>query len=510
MAPRPAPPIPPVILCGGAGTRLWPVSRAGYPKQFGRILGERSLFQASVLRLSGPDFAAPVIATGAAFRFIVTEQLAGIGRAASAILIEPEARNTGPAVLAAALRLAEAAPDGLILACPSDHAIGDAEAFRAAIRAGAAEAAEGALVTFGIRPSRAETGYGWLEPAGLPENPAGKPPGGPAASAPPQPPVPLPPVPLPPVPQPPVPLPLARFIEKPDAATAAALLKGGRHLWNSGIFLFSARAIVGAFAAHAPALLAAVREAVGAAKPDLAFLRLDPAAWAEVEAVSLDHAVMEKAANLVVVPYAGSWSDLGAWDAIGGEMARDASGTAVSGPAHALDCERTLLRAESPDQVLVGIGLKDIVAVAMRDAVLVADARDGQRVRQAVEMLKAEGHAQALDFTRVHRPWGWYETLAHGPRFQVKRIMVHPGGVLSLQSHVHRAEHWVVVEGTARVSVGETVSLLGENQSAYIPLGARHRLENPGKLDLHLIEVQSGSYLGEDDITRLDDIYARE
>jgi mannose-1-phosphate guanylyltransferase/mannose-6-phosphate isomerase len=303
--------------------------------------------------------------------------------------------------------------------------------------------------------------------------------------------------------------PLARFVEKPDAATAATMLAEGRYLWNSGIFLFTASAILAAFERHAAALTAAVRTAMERASTDLGFLRLDPTAWAEADSVSIDYAVMEKASNLVAVPYAGDWSDLGAWDAIAREMGPDDTGTALSGPAHAIDCENTLLRAESPEQVLVGIGLKNVVAVAMRDAVLVADIGDGQRVKTAVEILKSRGEPQATDFPRFHRPWGWYETLSLGPRFQVKRIMVHPGGVLSLQSHVHRAEHWVVVEGAARVTVGAEVRLLGENESVYIPLGAVHRLENPGKVDLHLIEVQSGPYLGEDDITRYEDIYAR-
>ena len=309
----------------------------------------------------------------------------------------------------------------------------------------------------------------------------------------------------------PAPQPLVRFVEKPDAATAAAMLADGRHLWNSGIFLFGVATIIAAFEQHQPALTAAVRAAVAAARPDLTFLRLDPAAWDRVEKISIDYAVMEKAEAIAAVPLPASagWSDLGSWDAIGREMGADARGVALSGRATAIDCDDSLLRAESDEQVLVGIGLKNIVAVAMRDAVLVADLTDGQRVREAVELLKARAAPQATDFPRFHRPWGWYETLSLGHRFQVKRIMVHPGGTLSLQSHVHRAEHWVVVEGTARVTVGQEVRLLTENQSVYIPLGEVHRLENPGKVDLHLIEVQSGAYLREDDIVRYEDIYAR-
>jgi mannose-1-phosphate guanylyltransferase/mannose-6-phosphate isomerase len=474
------PPIVPVILCGGSGTRLWPVSRASYPKQFGRLTGAASLFQAAVTRLPSPPFAAPVVVTGAEFRFVVVEQLGRVGRAAAAVLIEPEPKNTAPAVLAAALSAAATAPDALLLVCPSDHAIADAEAFQAAVRAGAAAAAAGRLVTFGVRPERAETGYGWLELA-EPVDPAAAP----------------------------APLPLVRFVEKPDAARAAAMLEGGRHLWNSGIFLFAAGAIIAAFEQLAPRLLASVRQAVEGATRDLDFLRLAPGPWAEAPSISIDYAVMERAANLAVIPFAGGWSDLGSWDAVAREMGADAAGVATAGPALAIGCEDTLLRAESPEQVLVGIGLKGVVAVAMRDAVLVADAADGQRVREAVALLKAEGVPQATEYPRFHRPWGWYETLARGPRFQVKRIMVRPGGILSLQSHVHRAEHWVVVEGAARVTVGEAVRLLGENESVYVPLGAVHRLENPGKLELHLIEVQSGPYLGEDDITRYEDVYAR-
>ncbi len=473
--------IVPVILCGGAGTRLWPLSRARRPKQFARLAGETSLFQAAVVRLPEPAFAPPVVVAGEAFRFLVTEQLAGIGRAAGAVILEPEGRNTAAATLAAALVVAEERPDALLLVCPSDHLLPDAARFRAAVRAGVPAARAGALVAFGVRPTRAETGYGWLEPA------EPLPPPGAAAGT----------------------VPLRSFVEKPPAEAAARMLASGRYLWNAGVFLFSAAAIRAAFAAHAPGLARAVAAAVAGAVPDLAFLRLDPAAWEAVEAVALDRAIMEKAANRAVAPLDGEWSDLGAWDAVARAAPADADGVALHGPAHALACRDSLLRAENPDQVLVGIGLSNVVAVAMRDAVLVADLGAGQRVGEAVALLQAEGVAQAVEFPRVHRPWGWYETLSRGPRFQVKRIMVRPGGRLSLQSHMHRAEHWVVVEGAARVTVGDEVRLLGENQSAYIPLGAVHRLENPGKLELHLIEVQSGPYLGEDDITRYEDAYAR-
>jgi mannose-1-phosphate guanylyltransferase/mannose-6-phosphate isomerase len=470
----------PILLCGGSGTRLWPLSRKSYPKQFVPLVGEETLFQASARRLSGAEFAPPVVLTNSDFRFIITEQLAKARIDPGAILIEPDGRNTAPAVLAAALWLQARDPEALMLVAPSDHVIPAPEAFRAAVQAGVSAAQEGRLVTFGIRPDRPETGYGYLELASAPQD-------GPVPEA----------------------IALRRFVEKPDSAQAVEMLASGNFLWNGGIFLFSVSAIVGAFRAHAPDLIDPVAAALDAAKPDLGFLRLDPAAWSGARNVSLDYAVMEHAENLSVVPYGGGWSDLGGWDAVWRESAPDGSGVVTSGAATAIDCHDTLLRSEDPRLELVGIGLEGIVAVAMPDAVLVADKSRAQDVKLAVSTLKARQALQAEAFPKDHRPWGWFESLVIGNRFQVKRIHVHPGAALSLQIHHHRSEHWIVVEGTAKVTIDDEVRLVSENQSVYIPLGAVHRMENPGKVPMVLIEVQTGSYLGEDDIIRYEDVYAR-
>ena len=470
--------ITPILLCGGSGTRLWPLSRKSYPKQFVPLVGETTLFQASAERLSGAGFAAPLVLTNSDFRFIVTEQLMAIGIDPGAILIEPEGRNTAPAILAAALHAVATDPEAILLIAPSDHVVPDAEAFRAAVARGLGAVAQGDLVTFGITPDRPETGYGYLELASAPD----------ASGA---------------------PVKLKRFVEKPDAARAAEMLAEGSFLWNAGIFLTRARDLLAAFETHAAGLMAPVTAALAEAKPDLGFLRLAPGPWSEAPDISIDYAVMEKAPNLSVVPFTAAWSDLGGWDAVWRESGPDAQGVVTSNGAIAIDCENTLLRSDSDRLEVVGIGLKNVMAVAMNDAVLVADMSRAQDVKLAVEALKKKGAAQATHFPKDHRPWGWFESLVVGNRFQVKRILVHPGAALSLQSHFHRSEHWIVVEGTARVTVDDKVTLVTENQSVYLPLGCVHRMENPGRVPMVLIEVQTGAYVGEDDIVRYEDVYAR-
>jgi mannose-1-phosphate guanylyltransferase / mannose-6-phosphate isomerase len=469
--------IHPVILCGGSGTRLWPASRKAYPKQFVPLLGSESLFQATLRRFAGADFAAPLIMTAEDFRFMAMEQAAATGLADARVVIEPVARDTAPAVLAAALVLAAEDEGAMMLVAPSDHVIADLPAFLRAVREGAEAAGQGALVTFGVTPDRPETGYGYLELSSAPDGSA---------------------------------VPLSSFREKPDLETAKAMLAAGTYLWNAGIFLFRASDVIAAFEAHAPELLPPCRAAVEGAREDLGFLRLEAGAYGGAKAISFDYAVMEKAAQVMAVPLDCGWSDLGSWDAlwqIAGEA--DATGVVRAGPVTAIDCRDSYLRSEDGAMQLVGLGLDGIVAVAMRDAVLVADKSRAQDVKKVVETLRAAKVAQADDYPRFHRPWGWYETLCIDSRFQVKRIMVKPGGVLSLQSHHHRSEHWIVVAGTAEVTVGETVRLVTENEGVYIPLGAVHRMANPGKLPMYLIEVQTGAYLGEDDIVRYEDIYSR-
>ena len=454
------------------------MSRKTYPKQFAQLVGEETLFQASARRLGGASFSAPLVLTGSDFRFIVVEQLQAIGIDPGAILIEPEGRNTAPAVLAAALHLHAKDPEAVMLVAPSDHVVPDVEAFRVAVARGLEAVQSGKLVTFGIRPTGPNTGYGYLELSAQPDA------SGAAVD-------------------------LKNFVEKPDAARAQEMLDAGNFMWNAGIFLFRVKDILAAFETHAPTLVAPVRDAVEGATADLGFLRLAAEAWQGADDISIDYAVMEKADNLAVVPFEGAWSDLGDWDAVWEECGPDAQGVVTSGDATAIECADTLLRSDSERMEVVGIGLENTIVVAMNDAVLVADKSRAQDVKKAVAALKAKGAPQATSFPLDHRPWGWFQSLVVGGRFQVKRIHVHPGASLSLQSHFHRSEHWIVVEGTARVTVDDEVKLVTENESVYIPLGSKHRMENPGKVPMVLIEVQTGSYVGEDDIVRYDDIYAR-
>ena len=426
------------------------------------------------MRFQGEGFAAPLVMTGEDFRFLAVEQAEALGLSDAQVVIEPVGRDTAPAILAAALML-EARPDDLMLVAPSDHVMADLAAFHAAIDAGRAAAEDGALVTFGVTPDRPETGYGYLQLAGRPDGVTT----------------------------------VTKFTEKPDLKTAQAMLEAGHYLWNAGLFMGRVKDFIAAFEKHAADLVAPVRAAVAGASRDLGFTRLEPQAFGKARAISVDYAIMEKAEWVVAAPLDCGWSDLGAWDALWTVSGPDERGNVAAGEVTAVDCEGSYLRSEEPGMTLVGLGLKDVVAVAMRDAVLVADKGRAQDVKGVVETLRAQGKNQADDYPRFHRPWGWYETLCLDTRFQVKRIMVKPGGVLSLQSHRHRSEHWIVVAGTAEVTIGDAVKLVSENQGVYIPLGEKHRMANPGKVPMYLIEVQTGSYLGEDDIVRYEDIYDR-
>ncbi|MBT8475099.1 MAG: mannose-1-phosphate guanylyltransferase/mannose-6-phosphate isomerase [Alphaproteobacteria bacterium] len=472
----PTSPIHPVILCGGNGTRLWPVSRKSMPKQFARLNGEHSLLQQTLLRLEDAGCGTPVLVSSEEHRFTVGAQAEEIGVTEHHVIIEPEARNTAAAICAAAEVIATLDPKALILVAPSDHAIGDVMEFSATIARGAEAAREGHIVTFGIVPERAETGYGYIEldaRKGIADGVQD----------------------------------YLRFVEKPDAPTAEAMVESGNFLWNAGIFLATVETFRTAFGKHAPEVRAAARASVRGARADLNFLRLG-ADFAKAPSISFDVAVMEKEAGKVV-PMQANWSDLGSWKSLWQEASRDEDGVATRGACHALECSDTLLFSQDDGIELVGIGLKNIAAVATRDAVIVTDLDASQSVSQIVPMLRAEGCRQAETFARCERPWGHYETLSLGHRCQVKSIVVTPGGQLSLQSHVHRSEHWIVVEGTATVTIGREERLLSENESVYIPLGEIHRLANHGKVPLQLIEVQTGAYLGEDDIVRYEDIYER-
>ena len=466
----------PIILSGGAGTRLWPLSRELYPKQLLALTGERTLIQQTALRLEGVSAAAPVVVCNEAHRFLVAEQLRQIGIEPAAMVLEPVGRNTAPAIaLAAQAALGAArADDPLLLVLPADHVIRDVPAFQKAVRAAMGPAGAGKLVTFGIVPSAPETGYGYIQ-RGARHG---------AAYA------------------------IARFVEKPDAARAEQFVASGEYYWNSGMFLFRARRYLEELERFAPEMARVCAEAFAAARSDLDFTRIARERFEACPADSIDYAVMEKTDDAVVVPLDAGWSDIGSWAALHAACEADAHGNVARGDVICEDSEGCYLYAES--RLVSAVGLRNHVVVETKDAVLVAPKDRVQDVKKLVHRLKEAGRYEHSLHREVFRPWGSYDSIESGPRFQVKCLKVKPGGVLSLQLHHHRAEHWVVVSGTARITRGDEVFLLEENQSTYIPIGVRHRIENPGKIALHIIEIQSGSYLGEDDIVRLEDQYGRE
>ncbi len=476
----------PVILCGGSGTRLWPLSRETYPKQFLSLAGEQTMLQDTALRLQGmpahvPLASAPILVCNAEHRFLAAGQLAAIGIAQPQIVLEPTGRNTAPALTLAALQATAHGADPLLLAMPADHVVTDRPALHAAVAQAHAVASAGAMVTFGIVPNRPETGYGYIQRGAAQDR---------GAYA------------------------IASFAEKPDAATAQRYLDSGEYLWNAGLFLVRASVWLKAIGACRPDILTACETAMQHAVRDLDFIRPDTAAFQACPSDSIDYAVMERLPQRAdlgipacVIPLQAGWSDLGAWDALWDVLPHDANGNATVGDAVLHDSHDSLLMGNS--RLVAGVGLNHIVVVETPDAVLVADKRQTQNVKHIVAQLKAQGHQLANSHRKVHRPWGWYDSIDSGERFQVKRIVVNPGASLSLQMHHHRAEHWVVVKGTAQVTNGDKTFLLGENESTFIPLGHVHRLANPGKLPLEIIEVQSGSYLGEDDIVRFEDTYGR-
>lgn len=463
--------IQPVILSGGSGTRLWPLSREAYPKQFLPLAGQLTMLQATWKRVAPIAARGPLVIANEEHRFVAAEQLQQVGAETAAIILEPVGRNTAPAIAVAALEATRDGADALLLVLPSDHVITNDEAFRKAVQAAAAAAEGGKLVTFGIVPTGPETGYGYIKAAE-----------GQGLRA------------------------VERFVEKPDLATATGYVSSGQYYWNSGMFLFKASRYLQELERFQPVMLAGSRQAWQQACRDADFTRLDKDAFTAVPSDSIDYAVMEKTTDAVVVPLDAGWNDVGSWTALRDVSQQDGEGNAHQGDVIAIDCRNTYAYAQ---RLVALVGLDDVIVVETDDAVLVGKADRMQEVKTVVAQLKAQGRGEATWHRKVYRPWGAYDSIDSGERFQVKRITVKPGGTLSLQMHHHRAEHWIVVSGTAEVTRGNEVILLSENQSTYIPLGVTHRLRNPGKLPLELIEVQSGSYLGEDDIVRFEDTYGR-
>jgi len=481
--------VQPVVLSGGSGTRLWPLSREKYPKQLHALVGDDSLLQATVRRVTGTpgiELAAPMVVCNEEYRFVIAEQLRLLGTA-GCIVLEPFGRNTAPALTLSALEATKNDADPVLLVMPADHVITDVAAFQQVVSQGALLAAAGAVVTFGITPNAPETGYGYIQ-SGVSFGDA---PGSSACR-------------------------VARFVEKPDQATAQAYLDAGHYLWNSGLFMLRASVWLSALGQCRADILAACQSAWAAGQTDGEFVRVEPALFAQCPSDSIDYAVMERiAANsqnaalppAVVLPLCAGWSDVGAWDALWQVLPKDARGNVSQGDVMLHDCDNTLALSEG--RLVACVGVRDLVVVETADAILVSHKDQTQDVKKIVDRLRAEKRAESSIHRKVFRPWGWYDGVDAGERFQVKRIVVKPGGALSLQMHHHRTEHWVVVSGTARVTRGDETFLLSENQSTFIPLGITHRLENPGRMPLEMIEVQSGSYLGEDDIVRFDDAYGR-
>ena len=473
--------IVPVILCGGSGSRLWPMSREQYPKQLLSLVGERSMLQDTLSRLEGIENQAdPILVCNEEHRFMVAEQVRQWKRNPGGILLEPQGKNTAPAATVSALCAEEWDKDPLLLILPADHVIRNPEAFRDAVLRGLDAAREGKLVTFGIVPDHPETGYGYIRTdCNVRDIEAGD------ADV----------------------RPVHEFVEKPDQQTAEEYVRAGCYLWNSGMFMFTASSYLEELQAHAPDILKECRRAYETGGRDMDFFRLGADAFGACPANSIDYAVMERTDRAAVVPLEAGWSDVGSWAALWEVEDRDGSGNVCKGDVLCKDVANSYLH--STERLIAGVGLQDLVVVETKDAVLVADRERGQEVKDIVKSLERQERLETTVHSRVYRPWGSYENIDAGQRFQVKRIVVNPGSVLSFQMHHHRAEHWVVVRGTAKITQGEQESIISEDQSTYIPLGTPHRLENPGKIPLELIEVQTGSYLGEDDIVRFQDQYGR-